>query len=86
YGWKGGAIIEATIIQMFGVSDPPRCTIAPLSFACFMHYFLIPFVVSHLIVQDSCCSIQMASQMWQSSNQTGDVLHPFEDNGDEELE
>ncbi|KAG8216249.1 hypothetical protein J3R82DRAFT_8291 [Butyriboletus roseoflavus] len=85
YGRKGGAIIEATIIQMFGVSNPPGCTIAPLSFVCFMRYFLVPFVASHLITQDSHCSIQMACQMRQSSNQTGNVLHPLEDNGDEEL-
>lgn len=85
YGMKGAAIIEASLMKIVGVNNPPGSTIAPLSLARFTWYFLIPFVASHLIAVDLRCDLKLAYEIMCSSGETGAILQP-EDDVDEELE
>ena len=85
YGMKGAAIVEASLMKIVGVNNPPGSTIAPLSLARFTWYFLIPFVASHLISMDLRCDLKLAYEIMCSSGKTGAILQP-EDNVNEELE
>ena len=85
YGMKGAAIIEASLMKIVGVNNPPGSTIAPLSLARFTRYFLIPFVASRLISVDLRCNLKLAYEIMCSSSETGAILQP-EDDVDEELE
>ncbi|KAF8839070.1 hypothetical protein BDN67DRAFT_1059911 [Paxillus ammoniavirescens] len=82
YGSKGAAIIESTIMQIVDPKTTPTDSIAPLSLSRFTHYFLVPFVGSHLIAHDLGCDFKTACCTMIASATIGESLHPAGNNND----
>ncbi|KIK88629.1 hypothetical protein PAXRUDRAFT_152247, partial [Paxillus rubicundulus Ve08.2h10] len=85
YRPKGAAIIESTIMRIVDPKTMPTDSIAPLSLSRFTHYFLIPFVGSHLIAHDLGCDFKTACHTMITSATIGESLHPA-GNNDNSLE
>jgi len=70
---------------MFNPHTTPDNAFWPLDFLNFSHYFLVPYVAHHLIADDLKCSLSDAYKVMIDSSDTGESLHP-EDDDDKELD
>ncbi|KAF7966503.1 hypothetical protein HWV62_38098 [Athelia sp. TMB] len=88
YGPRGAAIIENTLMSLYGPTDFSTSAIAPLSFRIFAKYILIPHVAIALIIKDENNECDEETGAWEQMVRRADhgaAIHPLKDD-DPEIE
>ena len=79
YGPAGAAIIESTLMSLFGLTNfRTQCTL-PLSFCTYTQYFLVPHLASQLIAEDKNTDGEGGWEIMLRSAKVGDTLQSLTD-------
>jgi hypothetical protein len=79
YGPAGAAIIESTLMSLFGLTNfRTQCTL-PLSFCTYTQYFLVPHLASQLIAKDKNTDGEGGWEIMLRSAKVGDTLQSLTD-------
>ena len=85
YGPRGDAVIQSTIMVLQSKHNFRLLAFAPLSFATYTKYFLVPHIAVCLIAEDKDIDLEGAWEMMTNSANHGEALHALQDD-DEILE